>query len=105
MTSRLSRINLKQLPLYERQILHAIAFFQGRPVTTQAYNALTFYLRQSEPRVASQVGFYARRLNMSVDQLYELIYTDPEQAKQLIQSVTQERIIEREEPDVLDDPG
>ena len=104
MTQR-KRINLKELPLYESQLLNAIAFFQGRPYATQAYNALTFYVRQSESRVMKQVGFYARRLKMDEWKLLELIYQDEEKAKELIEKATQVDLIERSEPDEFDDPG
>ena len=99
------RINLKELPLYESQLLNAIAFFQGRPYATQAYNALTFYVRQSESRVMKQVGFYARRLKMDEWELLELIYQDEEKAKELIEKATEVDLIERSEPDEFDDPG
>jgi hypothetical protein len=45
------------------------------------------YLRQSESRVMSEVGFYARRLGMSPDELMELIYTQPEVVDRKIQEV------------------
>ena len=79
------RISVKELPLYESQLLNAIAFFQGRPYATQAYNALTFYVRQSENRVMKQVEFYARRLGMDPWDLLKVIYDDEDRAKELIE--------------------
>lgn len=100
-----SRINLKELPLYESQLLNAIAFFQGRPYATQAYNALTFYVRQSEGRVLGQLRFYALRLGMTEFELLDLIYREPDKARKLIEDQASQPLISREEPNEFDDPA
>ncbi|BAW95448.1 hypothetical protein NIES970_03540 [[Synechococcus] sp. NIES-970] len=76
---------LPPLAPYEDRLLHALAFFRtGRAVETQAHHCLSMYLRQGESRVMGEVGFYAKLLNMDVDDLLELIYTQPEQAQGLL---------------------
>jgi hypothetical protein len=81
-------LNLPPLAPYEDRLLSALAFFRSqRDRTNQAHHCLSMYLRQSESRVMSEVGFYARRLGMSADDLMELIYTQPEVADLKIQEV------------------
>jgi DNA-binding CsgD family transcriptional regulator len=43
------------------------------------------YLRQSEARIMSEVGFYAQEIGLTARELLELIYQNPNQAQSLIQ--------------------
>jgi hypothetical protein len=45
------------------------------------------YLRQSEGRVMSEVSFYAKRLNMTADELLDLIDSEPERASDLLKDL------------------
>jgi cobalamin-dependent methionine synthase I len=78
---------IRPLAPYEDRLLSALSFFRSqRDRTNQAHHCLSMYLRQSESRVMSEVGFYARRLGMSADELLELIYTHPEEADRKIEA-------------------
>jgi cobalamin-dependent methionine synthase I len=80
---------IRPLAPYEDRLLNALAFFRTqRQPTTQAHHCLSMYLRQSESRIMSEIGFYARMVNMDKDELLELIYTDPDKAEQLIAQAT-----------------
>ncbi|AMA07933.1 MULTISPECIES: hypothetical protein [Cyanophyceae] len=78
-------LSLPPLAPYEDRLLHALAFFRtGRAVETQAHHCLSMYLRQGEARVMGEVGFYAKLLKISPDELLELIYCNPSQAQTLL---------------------
>lgn len=78
-------LQLKPLAPYEDRLLHALAFFRtNRSVETQAHHCLSMYLRQGEARVMGEVGFYAKLIGMETGELLNLIYTDPEQANELL---------------------
>lgn len=86
--SEATELNLNQLPLYEWRLLQALAFFRyNRDVNTQALHCLCMYLRQSEGRVMSEVSFYAKRLNMTADELLDLIDCQPAKASELLQEL------------------
>lgn len=81
-------LHLRSLAPYEDRLLSALSFFRSqRDRNNQAHHCLSMYLRQSESRVMSEVGYYARRLGMSPDELLELIYTQPEEIDRQIQAV------------------
>jgi hypothetical protein len=76
---------LSALPVYESRLLKALAFFRfSRSVETQARHCLAMYLRQSEPRIMAEVGFYAERLGMTAAQLLDLIDQDSDEAQRLL---------------------
>lgn len=78
-------LNLRPLAPYEDRLLAALAFFRTqRQAATQAHHCLSMYLRQSETRILSEVGFYAERVGMSASELLELIYTQPDLADKLL---------------------
>jgi len=80
------RLHLRPLAPYEDRLLTALAFFRTqRKTTTQAHHCLAMYLRQSESRIMSEVGFYARLSGLNQFELLELIYTDPDKAEMLIE--------------------
>ena len=82
-------LHLRPLAPYEDRLLTALAFFRTqRSLTTQAHHCLSMYLRQSEARILSEIGFYARMVNLDKYELLELIYTDPDKAEQLIDEAT-----------------
>jgi hypothetical protein len=86
--SEATELDLNQLPLYEWRLLQALAFFRyNRDVNTQALHCLCMYLRQSEGRVMSEVSFYAKRLNMTADELLDLIDSEPERASDLLKDL------------------
>lgn len=79
--------NLQIQPLapYEDRLLTALAFFRTqRSKNNQARHCLSMYLRQSESRIMGEVGFYAKNVNLTADELLELIYTQPDQVETLI---------------------
>ncbi|MFB2832962.1 hypothetical protein [Floridanema evergladense] len=79
------RLHLRPLAPYEDRLLACLSFFRTkRQRTVQAHHCLSMYLRQSDSRILGEVGFYARRIGISVDELMELIYADPDKAQQLI---------------------
>ena len=73
-------LHLPPLPPYEAALLASLAFFRKQPRETQALNCLAMYLRQSEPRVLSEIRFYASLLNLEPEALLTLIYQEPERA-------------------------
>lgn len=80
-------LNLKPLAPYEDRLLNALAFFRTqRDSSTQARHCLSMYLRQSEARIMSEVGFYAQEVGLTARELLELIYENPNQAQSLIQN-------------------
>ena len=82
------RLHMKPLALYEDMLLNCLAFFRtNRRPTVQAHHCLSMYLRQSEGRIKSEVSFYANLLDLSTDELMQLIYTDPDKAKNLIDEI------------------
>lgn len=79
------RLHLRPLAPYEDRLLACLSFFRTkRQRTVQAHHCLSMYLRQSEGRIFGEVGFYARRIGITTDELIELIYADPDKAQQLI---------------------
>ena len=85
MTQR-SPITINVPPEYEFKLLTALAYFLGRTVAAQALACLSMYLRQSEPRIMSQVRYYAHRLKMNEYDLLDLIYKHPEQVDALLKN-------------------
>lgn len=78
-------LHLRSLAPYEDRLLSALAFFRTRrDRTTQAQHCLSMYLRQSEGRILSEVGFYAHLVKMDKLDFLELLYTDPERVERLI---------------------
>lgn len=83
------KLHLKPLAPYEDHLLSALAFFRTkRQTTTQARHCLSMYLRQSEQRIMSEVGFYAQMVGKDKYEFLELIYSNPDQAENLIEQVT-----------------
>lgn len=85
--SERKRIHISAPPEYEMKLLTALAFFLGRKVSTQAAAALAMYIRQSHDRIMAQVNYYAHRCNIEPYDLLDLIYDDPEKAKNLLDNV------------------
>lgn len=84
-------MRLKPLPLFETRLLKALAFFRfSRSVETQARHCLAMYLRQSEPRIMAEVGFYAERLGMAAGDLLDLIDQDPDEAQRRLATLMPE---------------
>lgn len=87
-------IQVHLLPEYEKKLLMALSFFLGRPASTQALACLSMYLRQSEPRVMSQVRYYAHKISKQSGQqlteyeLLDLIFADPDQVSALLEGLT-----------------
>ena len=87
-------IQVSMLPEYEKKLLTALSFFLGRPASTQALACLSMYLRQSEPRVMSQVRYYAHKISKQSGQqlteyeLLDLIFANPEQVTALLEGLT-----------------
>lgn len=87
-------IQVSMLPEYEKKLLMALSFFLGRPASTQALACLSMYLRQSEPRVMSQVRYYAHKISKQSGQqlteyeLLDLIFADPERVAALLEGLT-----------------
>ena len=87
-------IQVNTLPEYEKKLLMALSFFLGRPASTQALACLSMYLRQSEPRVMSQVRYYAHKISKQSGQqlteyeLLDLIFADPERVSALLDGLT-----------------
>jgi hypothetical protein len=98
--SKRQRLNLNAPPLYEMRLLSGLAFFLGRPTATQALAALCLYLRQSEGRIMAQANFYGSRLGMSGDEFLDLIYTQPDKARDLMESIEINAPIHSEVPDI-----
>ncbi|MGQ4646314.1 hypothetical protein [Lyngbya aestuarii] len=79
-------------PEYELKLLTALAYFLGRKVSAQALACLSMYLRQSEPRIMAQLGYYAHKASqvkgttISEYELLDLIYESPETADQLLKN-------------------
>lgn len=81
-----SGLHLPPLAPYEAHLLAALAFFRTqRRQEAQAHHCLSMYLRQSEARIMGEVGFYARRVGISPEELLEMISGDPDRAQGLIQ--------------------
>ena len=80
-------------PEYEMKLLTALSFFLGRKASTQALACLSMYLRQSEPRIMSQVRYYAHKINrqsgktLTEYDLLDLIFEDPEQVTRLMEGL------------------
>ncbi|MGP1386311.1 MAG: hypothetical protein ACTS2F_22315 [Thainema sp.] len=87
-------IQVHLLPEYEKKLLTALSFFLGRPASTQALACLSMYLRQSEPRVMSQVRYYAHKISKQSGQqlteyeLLDLIFSDPDRVSALLEGMT-----------------
>ena len=79
-------ISIPVLPDYEMQLLTAMAFFLGRKVNQQAAAVVAMYLRQSHDRILTQVEFYAQQLSLSKWDLLNLIFHDPDRARELLDS-------------------
>ena len=93
-------IALRSLAPYEDRLLSALAFFRTqRSRETQAHHCLSMYLRQSEGRIMSEIGFYARSIGWEPRDFLELIYTDPDRAERLIADWSNCQISEVFEPD------
>lgn len=82
------RFNLAKPPEYEYKLLTALAFFLGRPVSTQASAALCMYIRMSHDRIMSQVRYYAKKAGMDEYEYLNLISEDPEKAKLIMDGET-----------------
>lgn len=78
-------IHINVPPEYEMKLLTALAYFLGRKVSAQAGACLSMYLRQSEPRIMSQVRYYAHRAGLHEYDLLDLISQDPAQVDALLQ--------------------
>lgn len=79
------RLYLRPLAPYEDRLLNALAFFRTkRKPTTQAHHCLSMYLRQSEARIMSEVGFYANICKVDPLSFLELLYTNPDKAESMI---------------------
>jgi hypothetical protein len=87
------QLHLNAPPEYEMKLLTALSFFLGRKVTSQALACLSMYLRQSEPRIMSQVRYYAHKASKASGQeineyeMLDLIFEDPERAASLLQGL------------------
>jgi hypothetical protein len=81
-----SQLHLNPPPEYEMKLLKALAYFLGRKVEAQALACLSMYLRQSEPRIMSQVKYYAYKMGIHEYDLLDLIDTNPQQVDQLLQA-------------------
>lgn len=66
------------------RLLTALAYFLGRKVNAQASACLSMYLRQSEPRIMSQVRYYAHRCGIHEYDLLDLIFKHPERVDELL---------------------
>jgi len=85
------KLQVSPLPLFESRLLKALAFFRfSRSVETQARHCLAMYLRQSEPRIMAEVGFYAERLGMAAGELLDLIDQDPDEAQRRLATLMPE---------------
>ncbi|MGB0562629.1 MAG: hypothetical protein ACPGVO_12630 [Spirulinaceae cyanobacterium] len=83
-----SPLHLDPLAPYEDRLLNALAFFRfKRDRATQARHCLSLYLRQGETRIMQEVGFYARHLGMTPEELLEAIYTDGAAVRSRLQAV------------------
>lgn len=84
------KLEINTPPEYEMKLLTALSFFLGRNVTTQAVACLSMYLRQSEPRIMSQVRYYAskisRKTGRKIDEyeLLDLIFDDIDAVTELL---------------------
>lgn len=78
-------ITLNPPPEYELKLLTALAYFLGRSISAQALACLSMYLRQSEPRIMSQVRYYAHRAGLHEYDLLDLIFEHPDRADELLQ--------------------
>jgi hypothetical protein len=88
-TNQLKGLSLPPLAPYEDRLLAGLAFFRTqRKSSTQAHHCLSMYLRQSESRIMSEIGFYAQMLKMEKWEFLELIYTEPDRAEKLIEEAT-----------------
>lgn len=96
MNTERKRLNLAKPPEYEYKLLTALAFFLGRPVTTQANAALCMYLRQSSDRIMSQVKFYAHKAGMNELDFLNLIHDNPDKAREIMEGEPLETIHEGE---------
>lgn len=92
------QINLP--PEYEMKLLTALSYFLGRSVSAQALACLCMYLRQSEPRIMSQVRYYAHRLNLHEYDLLDLISENPEAIDRLLKDAG--KVHTAAEPDVFE---
>ena len=79
-----TQLLIKAPPEYEMKLLTALAFFLGRKVSSQASAVVAMYLRQSHDRILSQCEFYAHKTGMNKWEVLDLIYTDPQKAKELL---------------------
>ena len=96
-------LHLSPLAPYEDRLLSALAFFRThRNPANQAHHCLSMYLRQSESRIMSEVGFYARMTGKDKFELLELIYNKPDEAQKLIEEATGVKVDEVFEPDSQD---
>lgn len=77
-------LTLKPPPEYELKLLTALAYFLGRNISAQALACLSMYLRQSEPRIMSQVRYYAHKAGLHEYELLDLIFEHPERADELL---------------------
>lgn len=76
-------LQLEPLAPYEDRLLAALAFFRfQRAIESQARHCLSMYLRQGETRIMQEVKFYSRHLDMTPEELLELIYSDGDRARQ-----------------------
>jgi len=104
------QVSLETLPEYELKLLHALAYFLGRPVTAQARACLCMYLRQSEPRIMAQIRYYAHRLSrqrsrpLSEYDLLDWLWESPAAVTELLQDVDPVHQA-TDPPDVFDRPG
>ena len=79
------RVHMAALAPYEDRLLACLSFFRfKRKHSVQARHCLSMYLRQGETRIRNEVGFYAKHLELSTDELMELIYEDPDKAEMLL---------------------
>ncbi len=91
-------ISIPVLPDYEMQLLTAMAFFLGRKVDQQAAAVIAMYLRQSHDRILTQVEFYAQQLGLSKWDLLNLIFNEPDRARELLDNAGK---VHNPEPDVF----
>lgn len=93
MTEPAKPLNIPPLAPYEDRLLAALAFFRTqRKRDTQAHHCLSMYLRQSEGRILSEVGFYARMLGQDPWAFLEMIYQDPDSAESSIEQISGAKI-------------
>jgi hypothetical protein len=78
------QIYIDSLPDYEMRLLTALSYFLGRQASTQAIACLSMYLRQSEPRIMSQLRYYAHKAQMDEYDLLDLIYENPDEVDRLL---------------------